>query len=216
MSRVYQFTDQDRTNKTHKGHDLGLLKLDLGCGGRGTMYSGFIGIDKHPEPEEQRTPGAVYIQLDILKDPLPWPESSADEIVCFHVIEHLERSEGVELLRKIHCLLKPGCTAYVSCPDARFFIEQYLQGNTDFFNQTYPKNGKPMWEGRTLLDKLFYSMYDKRDYGHRTPYDVNTLYDAAVKAGWTKIKPLPHGRDGGERHFWCRRPDHECGLILTK
>lgn len=192
------------------------LKLDIGCGGRGTMFPGFIGIDVWPEPAEPRTPGTQYVKLDILKDRLPWKAGTVDEIVCFHVIEHLSRQDGVLLLTIIQDLLKPGCKAYVSCPDSRFFIEQYLAANTEFFNQIYPKNGKPMWEGRTLLDKLFYSMYDERDYGHRTPYDVNTLYDAAIEAGWTKIESLPHGRDGGEVHYWCRRPDHECGLILTK
>lgn len=194
------------------------LKLDIGCGGRGTMYPDFIGIDIHPEPREQRRPGAVYVQMDFLRDNLPWGKSSADEIVCFHVIEHISRAEGVELLRRIRHILKPGCTAYLSCPDSRLFIQKYLDGDSEFFTQTYPKNGKEMWPGKTLLDRLFYSMYDQRDYGHRTPYDVPTLYDAALEAGWEwkNIQELPHGRNGGEAHFWSRRPDHECGLILTK
>lgn len=180
------------------------------------MYPDFIGIDIWPEPKEPRTPGAKYVQLDILHDSIMWKNDTVDEIVCFHVIEHMSREDGVLLLTIIHGLLKPGNQAFVSCPDSKLFVEKYLEGDTEFYNQVYPKNGKPMWEGRTLLDKLFYSMYDQRSYGHRTPYDIETLTDAARQAGFENIKPLPTGRDGGKKHFWCRRPDHECGVILEK
>ena len=90
------------------------LKLVIGCGGRGTMYLGFVGVDIHRVPKEPRTPGEKYISLDFINSELPWEENSVDEIVCFHMIEHVSREEGIELLRRIKYLLKPGKKAYVS------------------------------------------------------------------------------------------------------
>lgn len=186
------------------------LKLDIGCGGRGTMYPGFVGVDIHRVPKEPRTPGEKYISLDFINSELPWEENSVDEIVCFHMIEHVSREEGIELLRRIKYLLKPGKKAYVSCPDTRLFIEKYVIGDVEFFEKKNEKNDTYFWPGKTLLDRLFFSMYDSRSYGHRTPYDLDTLTDAALDAGWEKIKELP------KNHNWCKRPDHEMGLILTK
>lgn len=174
---------------------------------------GFIGVDKHPKPKEQRQPGATYIQLDFIKDKLPWEKNSADEIVCFHVIEHLERAEGIELLKRIHYLLKPGKQAFITCPDTKYMIERYMEDDYEFFNKVYPKNGKLLWEGETLLDRLFYSMYDKREYGHNTPYDMKTLFDAASQAGWKDVSEMPKG------HHWFvdkSRSDYEMGIILRK
>ena len=186
------------------------LKLDVGCGGRGTMYDGFIGVDIHRIPKEPRKPGQKYISIDFINADLPWQEGEAEEIVCFHMIEHLSRSEGIELLKRIHTLLKPGKKAYVSCPDSKLMIEKYLAGDVEFFGKVHEKSGKPIWEGETLMDKLFFSMCDSRNYGHRTPYDIDTLFSAALDAGWEKIEELP------KDHKWCKRPDHEIGLILTK
>lgn len=189
---------------------MGKLRLDVGCGGRGTMYEGFIGIDIHRVPKDPRKPNEKYMQLDFLTAKLPWVESSVDEIVCFHMIEHISRVQGIELLKRIHWLLKPGCKAYVSCPDTKLMIEKYIMGDHEFFGKVHKKSGKPIWEGETLLDKLFFSMYDQRDYGHRTPYDLETLLSAALSAGWEYIEELP------KDHRWCKRPDHETGIILAK
>lgn len=177
------------------------------------MHPEFIGIDIYPEPKEPRKPGTQYLQLDFVFTPvLPWDDNSIDEIICFHVIEHMDRVEGVILLKRIWRLLKPGASAYIKCPDTRLFVRKYLEGDEAFFNRVYPKNNKRMWPGNTLLESLFYSMHDQRDYGHVKPYDLETLFDVAKEAGCKNVaEMLPD-------HEWMKKAyrDHETGIIITK
>jgi len=37
-----------------------MLKLDIGCGGKGSRWPGFIGIDLHPRPQHRS--GDEYLQ----------------------------------------------------------------------------------------------------------------------------------------------------------
>ena len=221
------------------------LNLDIGCGGRGSMYPGFIGVDQHPLPLAFRTDNKEYISLDFTFLPaLPWEDETADEIVCFHVIEHLDGvrelvqssggikttkvwesgyHEGAELLRRIYALLKPGASAYVSCPDNFLFTKMYLaavvgpldekEAALDFWRRVYPKNKKEMWPGISPLARLVTQMRNDKQFDHRTPYDLQTLFIVATElAGipsWC-VRGLP------KDHFWSRRPDHECGIIITK
>ena len=63
------------------------LRLDFGCGMK--TKEGFEGVDSNPRSH------AVHI-LDLLKFPLPWRDSSVDEIRCEHFIEHIPAREVVD------------------------------------------------------------------------------------------------------------------------
>lgn len=62
------------------------LKLDLACGQ--SPVSGFEGVDLY-------APNAKH-KVDLFKLPLPWADSSVDEINCTHFLEHLPAREVEE------------------------------------------------------------------------------------------------------------------------
>ena len=63
------------------------LRLDFGCGMK--PKEGFEGVDRNPRSQ------ASHI-IDLLKFPLPWRDSSVDEIRCRHFIEHIPAREVVD------------------------------------------------------------------------------------------------------------------------
>ena len=71
-----------------------MLKLDIGCGGRGSIRPGFIGIDIWPRPKDKTE--EEYIQMDFINDILPdfLSENSVDEALAGHIVEHLMPNEA--------------------------------------------------------------------------------------------------------------------------
>jgi SAM-dependent methyltransferase len=74
----------------------GSLKLDIGCGLR--KREGFIGIDMSNDV------GADVV-LDVETQPLPFDDSSVDEIYCAHTIEHLHGL--IPFMNECYRVLKP-------------------------------------------------------------------------------------------------------------
>jgi SAM-dependent methyltransferase len=86
---------------------MSTVKLNLGCGFR--HKPGYINVDKHDNCE----PDVVH---DLNAFPYPWPDDSVDEIVMFHVLEHLIDWWGS--LDECARILKPGASIEIRVPDA--------------------------------------------------------------------------------------------------
>lgn len=57
------------------------MKLNIGCGKQ--YREGWVNVDINPS-----------LRLDVCHDvdePWPWPDSSVDEIYCYHVLEHCKK-----------------------------------------------------------------------------------------------------------------------------
>ena len=188
------------------------LRLDIGCGGRGPRWPGFIGIDIHPYPTVEFR-GEEYVRLDFVHEPLPWCDGDADEIIGLHVIEHLARDYGRELVRRALRLLKPGCTLTLTCPDLRILCERYIAGDTAFWGLRAKRGTfREVWPGHTLADRLNWAIHQE---GHEWSYDYESLcvlVREGAAAAETAVK-LTHLEIGSK---YSTRPDHECGVIVTK
>jgi hypothetical protein len=62
---------------------------------------------------------------------LSFKDCSVDEIVQFHVIEHLKRGKAVEGIQEWYRVLKYGGKMIIECPDFERTIQEYLEGNLD-------------------------------------------------------------------------------------
>jgi len=93
-----------------------LIKLDLGAGQN--PREGFEGVDLNaPNPAHR---------VDLFSYPLPWADSSVDELHCSHFVEHLPATttpDGRDYLLAFfdECwrILKPGGVMTVIVPNAR-------------------------------------------------------------------------------------------------
>lgn len=91
-------------NDIHLNADPNLKKLNLGCGA--DIKPGWINCDYVPAS------GVDHV-IDLTR-PLPFPDSSADEIYASHVLEHIP--EPLKLLLECHRVLKSGGTLIIRVP----------------------------------------------------------------------------------------------------
>lgn len=80
------------------------MKLNIGCGK--FPRAGYINIDR-------LNGSGVDLRLDIEQE-LPFKDNSVDEIICFHVLEHLVKWE--DTVKELHRVLKPNGVLYVRVP----------------------------------------------------------------------------------------------------
>lgn len=80
-------------------------RLNLGCGDK--YLQGWVNVDLY-------APMADY-RVDLRK--MEMPAGTVAEAVCFHVIEHLTREDGVDLIRRVLSWLEPGGTLAVEWPE---------------------------------------------------------------------------------------------------
>lgn len=105
------------------------MKLNLGSGS--AKLNGFINVDINPENK----PDLVH---DILT-PLPYGNSTVEEIVLFHTIEHIEKWKHKGLFLEIRRLLTPTGIFCISYPEfskiAQFWLDNKY-GDRDFWDAT--------------------------------------------------------------------------------
>jgi len=88
------------------------VKLNLGCGPK--RMAGWINADKaamfHPD---------AVVDLECF--PWPWPDSSADEVVLNHVLEHLGQSPDtfIGVMKELWRVCADGARIRVHVPDPR-------------------------------------------------------------------------------------------------
>lgn len=120
----------------------GVTMLDIGCGEdlpflyvmsaishRGLLPARYVGVDLNPLPDIKR-PWATLLGNFCLHerwqylaqlsrrpgDPEDLPPLGFDLIMCFEVLEHMAKEDGLQLLRIAHQLLAPEGRFYLSTP----------------------------------------------------------------------------------------------------
>lgn len=122
------------------------LRLHLGCGS--TVVPGWENIDKSPSvvlarvPALRRTLAAAgvltadqanarfppgIIRADVRRG-LAYGDGVASFVYSSHMIEHMARSQGLQLVRECCRVLEPGGMLRLATPDLSAMVESYGQG----------------------------------------------------------------------------------------
>ncbi|MBI3445334.1 MAG: hypothetical protein HY055_08210 [Magnetospirillum sp.] len=112
------------------------MKLNLGCGH--SRMDGFVNVDKFPSP-------ACDEIVDLESLPWPWLDSSVDEVVLCHVLEHLGADTPVYLgiIKELWRVCRDGALILISVPHP----------NHDHFLWD-PTHVRPItWEGLRMFDQ---------------------------------------------------------------
>ena len=81
------------------------MRLNLGSNDR--RIDGFLSVDMAPPAD---------VICDLSQTPWPWPDSSADEIAAFDVVEHLP--SRIVTMNECWRILKPGGRLHITTPNA--------------------------------------------------------------------------------------------------
>lgn len=150
-------------------------KLNVGCGGE--KLSGYLNIDINPACEPDMVATAQKIEL---------PSESIEEIVSFHLLEHLDRWAAREALQEWWRLLIPRTGRLIlELPDLEENMRRFLQGeNQRIFNifglqrneWDYHKWG---YTSETLRDEL--RKLNFVDIEQKTPTDYHALQEPCMR-----------------------------------
>lgn len=127
------------------------MKLNLGCGS--ILLAGYVNVDKYSEhPDVVKEDAVEYLE--------GLEEGSVDEIVTFHMIEHLHPSKARDLIRLSFRVLRKGGKLIVECPNFRETVREYLAGNKKrianvYGHQRYPGDSHCWGYDNETLPALF-------------------------------------------------------------
>jgi ubiquinone/menaquinone biosynthesis C-methylase UbiE len=94
------------------------MRLNLGCGN--SKIPGWINIDKIAACNPDQV-------VDLEAFPWPWPDSSVDEVLLAHVLEHLgaKTETYLSIIRELYRVCRNGATVKIIVPHPRhdFFLD---------------------------------------------------------------------------------------------
>jgi predicted SAM-dependent methyltransferase len=152
------------------------LLINLGCGH--SPLRGWVNVDLARGPQ-------VDIVWDLRRN-LPFASASCSAIFSEHVIEHLSKEDGENLLRECFRILQPEGILRLSTPDAGKFLRSYA-GDAEFLH--HPEFSQAI---DTPLDRINQMM---REYGqHLWVYDVASLQLLLQRIGFQSITEQSFGK----------------------
>ena len=124
------------------------------------------------------------LQLD-LTQPIPFPDNSIEKIYSSHLIEHFAYpSPMLDLLRECNRILKPGGVFSVAVPNARIFLEAYMD-DRGFDREKYCAFDV----GLTYKTRIDYVNFVAHMGGeHRHLFDEENLLEILEEAGFDHVK----------------------------
>jgi predicted SAM-dependent methyltransferase len=179
-----------------------MRKLEIGSGNR--PLKGYEHLDINPN-----CPEVDYVAP---MDKIPVKDSTFDEIVSVHVIEHQFWKETLNTLKEWIRVLKPGGMIKIACPNLKFILDAYLaatQGNhsqwmndynkmTKEEQQTLQVDGKPnpaLWANFKIMSSG--GEWDQ----HYACLDADLLNQLLIKAGASKTQ-VQHDGDSLVMKAW--------------
>jgi predicted SAM-dependent methyltransferase len=192
------------------------LRLNLGCGLR--THPDWINVDgswnarlaKRPilrkllaslrlmSADQAEIPWNRDIFVHDVRKPLPFPDGSAIAVYASHVLEHLYREEGQQLIRESFRVLVPGGIIRVVVPDLHNVVYEYLGERP--FGELSPSQ-KALPPGDLLNERLLmrwpspskrltlYRIYEvwQDFHSHKWMYDEDSLGSLLRSAGFVGV-----------------------------
>jgi predicted SAM-dependent methyltransferase len=116
---------------------------------------------------------------------IPFPANSVKKIYCSHLLEHLNFAESIKFLNSCRKALVPGGTFSVCVPNARIFIEGYL--NPSGFDEKKYLSCEGAYFGTGKIDYINYIAY--MGGAHKNMFDQENLVGTMKAAGFSQAAP---------------------------
>jgi predicted SAM-dependent methyltransferase len=117
---------------------------------------------------------------------IPFPDNTVSAIYSSHLFEHLTFSEIQGLLNECKRVLKPKGTFSICVPNARLYIDAYLNNNSKFL-ELKPSFLGTAYNNTTRIDLVNYIAY--MNGFHKYMFDEENILCILKKAGFNNVKP---------------------------
>lgn len=157
------------------------LRLDVGCGSR--LREGHVGVDL------RALPGVRYV-CNAWELPLHLAPHSVAGIYSRHFFEHLTFAQGAAGLHALAQVLQPGAALWLTVPDIRWHMQQFLQARRGSRSAAHPR-----WSAREHALAGFWGwqregIHELWDV-HKAGYDETSLIEAVAAAGFVGASRQP-------------------------
>jgi predicted SAM-dependent methyltransferase len=116
---------------------------------------------------------------------IPFPPDSVKKIYCSHLLEHLSFEENIKFLSSCRKALITGGTFSACVPNARIFIEGYL--NPNGFDEKKYLSCEGAFNGTGKIDYINYIAY--MGGAHKNMFDQENLVGLMKAAGFSQAAP---------------------------
>ena len=126
------------------------MRVNLGCGH--VPLEGYVNVDKYAD------------EADIKADALTCSFEHVQELVAYHLLEHLSPYDGAVLLNRAVAWMRSGGTLEVEVPDMEEILSRWRE--------------YPLWQ------IYVYGAQEHEGEIHRWGYTRSALVETVQKAGW--------------------------------
>jgi hypothetical protein len=153
------------------------LRLNLGCGDK--ILPGYVNVDI-----AANRGGARPDVVCDLRNLASFSDSSVDEVLSVHVVEHFWRWEVLDILKEWVKVLKPGGTMILECPNLLSACQELLR-DPEVASGAGGEGQRTMW--------VFYGDPGWRDplMVHRWGYTPHSLAQVMSEAGLVNVRQEP-------------------------
>ena len=163
------------------------MKLNLGCGGQ--LLSGYCNVDKFGTPD---------LVCDLEKFPWPWADNSVDEILLYHVLEHLGQSPDVflDVIKEMYRVCRNDAVIKIKVPHPRhdFYIMDptHVRPITIDMMTMFSKQNNLAWQ-QTGQSNTPLAIYHNVDFEIiRQEYVIEEPYATQFRDGQISQQQLTH------------------------
>ena len=119
-----------------------------------------------------------YINVDVLKDRLPFNDDDFDGIIASHCIEHWTCQEAIAVMRECLRILKPNGVLLASVPDASYHRQVYHRDTVENAQELF---GEPIHLPDGETNFLGYGLFNR---WHKTVMTEDVLWSYFVRTGF--------------------------------
>jgi predicted SAM-dependent methyltransferase len=149
-----------------------------------------IGSGPHKRPGwlNSDLPGESGIDIGMdITERLPFPDDSLHAIYGSEVIEHISKASAIPFLREAHRVLKINGTFRLTTPDLIEICRITLGQN----ERCSIEQLATVWVENKNLTRDIWANEMFRSWGHQYIWDFNSLREAILSAGFSKVERLP-------------------------
>jgi len=121
-----------------------------------------------------------------LRKGIPFPDESISKIYSSHLFEHLSFEETKGLIHECKRVLVPGGLFLICVPNARLYLEAYINNKDENFFQSLPSYHKPGYNNTTRMDWVNYVAYMGGE--HKYMFDQENLLHILKMNGLKNVR----------------------------